>query len=286
MRGGKNAKVLRRSPFLEAVMFQDSSNTMKLLSLLYFCMTLHAFSQLRRNWGALDTKSLFLLSMSTACALRLMCFVGFCLLDETRQHVSPTSYVTPELDMYARAVVLLFDIPDFVLVSTYVLLLVVWAECFVGSRRHWLSARNYKETWHRCYLGLNVVLYGTQLSLYCALVSSDRTITLLYLVPAIATFAVPVVHFVFYVFLALRFAGFPMVSNAKKDRLERLTRVTAAWTVGRVFWATAVLTSVFKKTVPGATVGGVAIVALFLLTEICPFILTLDSGLLNSLLGD
>lgn len=37
---------------------------------------------------------------------------------------------------YDKAVIVLFDLPDYIIVSTYVLMILVWAECFLESRFH------------------------------------------------------------------------------------------------------------------------------------------------------
>lgn len=283
-----------KSPFLEAVIFQDDEigSTMLLLCLLYFCVTVHAASKLppllssRRQF---NTKHLFLVSMTTTCCLRLMCFAGFCLLDASELSaggVTSSSVVSSQLDTYATVVAILFDLPDFMLISTYVLLVIVWAEAFLGSRSHWLSARHFKRDWHRAYLVFNLLLYGAQLCLYAAILLSDlNAVRFLYLVPACVTFVVPLTHLLLYIFLSLTFAGFPTVSAAAADRVAQLTRVTAVWTAARFLWATAVLTSIFKRTVsPHLRHNtGVAMVALFFLCEIIPFLLTLDSEVLHIL---
>ena len=116
-----------------------------------------------------------------------------------------------DVDFYARALVLLFELPDFVIVSTYVLLLVVWAEAFLGSRRHWLSTAAYRRSWRTFYLVFNVCLYGAQLSLYLLVISEKQFggLRLLYTTLAVVTLAAPGLHFVFWIFLSLKFSGFP-----------------------------------------------------------------------------
>lgn len=283
-----------KSPFLEAVVFQndDIGSTMLLLCLLYFCATVHAASKLP-SWSRrqFNTKHLFLLSMTTTCGLRLMCFAGFCLLDasELSAGVTSNSVVSSQLDTYATVVAILFDLPDFMLISTYVLLVIVWAEAFLGSRSHWLSAREFKYDWHCAYLVFNLLLYGTQLCLYAVIFFSDlEAVRYLYVVPACATFLVPLAHLLLYIFLSLTFAGFPTVSAHAADRVAQLTRVTAVWTAARFLWATAVLTSIFKRTVSShlRQNTGVAMVSLFFLCEIVPFLATLDSDVLRILDDD
>lgn len=45
----------------------------------------------------------------------------------------------------SQAVLVLFDLPDFVFISAYVLLALVWAEAFVQSRSHWLSVKEFRR---------------------------------------------------------------------------------------------------------------------------------------------
>ncbi|CAN0479522.1 unnamed protein product [Laminaria digitata] len=59
--------------------------------------------------------------------------------------------------------------PDFMIISAYTLLAVVWAEAFLQSRRHWLSARVYKRQLLLGYMIFNAALYGGQLILYSML---------------------------------------------------------------------------------------------------------------------
>jgi len=306
------------SPFLAAVLYNEKiGSTMVVLCAGYGYVFFEGAGRLLRDGRRrVNTKTLFLLSVATACGLRLMCFLGFWFV-RGDAFLTVESEVSSELEFYARAVIVLFDLPDFMLASTYVLLLVVWAECFLGSRRHWLSARTFKRTWHHAYLGFNVVLYGAQLLIYCVVFLSDTVdgVALLYVVPAILTFAVPVVHLTLYVFLSLRFAGFPTVSRHAATRLGRVTRITSVWTLSRVAWSAVVSATVLglwppwkqaaknhhddddlrggggeRKSPPlhapprspdAFEFSNVAIVGLFLFTEIVPFALTLDSVLLD-----
>lgn len=44
-----------------------------------------------------------------------------------------------------QAVLVLFDLPDFMIISAYVLLALVWAEAFIQSRSHWLSVKQFRR---------------------------------------------------------------------------------------------------------------------------------------------
>ena len=305
----KAHEMTMRAPFLAAVMYNENiGSTMVVLCLAYAGVFVEASWQLRRE-KSLNTKTLFLLSVTTACGLRFMCFVGFCLIRGSSLwdvRTSLESEVSGDLEFYARAVIVLFDLPDFMLASTYVLLVVVWAECFLGSRRHWLSAITFKQTWHLAYFVFNMVLYSAQLVIYVAVFVSPNLnkglVALLYLVPAVLTFAIPGIHLVLYIFLSLRFAGFPMVSRSAALRLSKVAKVTFVWTASRLAWSIVVSATVLgffshrlclfcprhrrhhsEKHHVFFEIGNVAMVGLFLFTEILPFVLTLDSGLLQLL---
>lgn len=58
---------------------------------------------------------------------------------------------------------------DFSIVSAYVLLGLVWVEAFLQSRRHWLSAVEFRRKMLIGYLVFNMCLYGAQMTLYLLL---------------------------------------------------------------------------------------------------------------------
>ena len=84
----------------------------------------------------LDTKKLFVMSVWLACVVRVMSFVGLGALQIANVQVnySMSSYDGGDDDrdenqaFYDKAVIVLFDLPDYVIISTYVLMTLVWAE--------------------------------------------------------------------------------------------------------------------------------------------------------------
>jgi len=46
-------------------------------------------------------------------------------------------------------VVVLLCVPDFIVVSSYALLIVVWFEAFLDARRHWLDRGSYRWHFHK-----------------------------------------------------------------------------------------------------------------------------------------
>lgn len=154
-----------------------------LASLLFaFCIVLakRKYFFLRRLSGPqLDTKKLLILSAATACFLRIMSFVGVIAMDiaNVRAHYSlaPVSHRSEEgqqtiieknQNFYDSAMTVLFDLPNAIVISTYVLLTLVWAECSLMSRLHTESSVRWQKRWLVWYMIFNSGLYATQIILY------------------------------------------------------------------------------------------------------------------------
>lgn len=276
---------------LGLVLSQPSfEGTLWVLIMLYACLVVHAVTVLSTLRSRVMTSQFQLvLCLTTAACLRLVCFVGCYALwaSSSARRLPPLPDAAGDVEFYAKVVVLLFDLPDFIVVSTYALLLVVWFEGFLEARRHWLDRRAYKRNWRVVYLCFNVLLYGAQTALYVAVFLDAWDVDgvrLLYVVLAAVTLAIPVAHFVAYVALSFRFSGFPMAPRGAKNR-RHLSRVLCSWGVGRSLWGAAVALVVFREGLVDylrdtPQFGTVFLVGLFLVTEICPFVLALDTGLL------
>ena len=91
---------------------------------------------------AMDTKKLFVMSVWLACVIRVMSFVGLFALQMANIKVHYSLGSVDDGDesgdknqkFYDKAVVVLFDLPDYIIVSAHVLMTMVWAECFMHSR--------------------------------------------------------------------------------------------------------------------------------------------------------
>ena len=57
---------------------------------------------------------------------------------------------------------MLFDLPDFIAISTYVLLMIIWLENVHTCRRHWFSVTRFRRGWMYFYLCFNVLFYAAQ----------------------------------------------------------------------------------------------------------------------------
>ena len=183
---------------------------------------------------------------------------------------------------------MLLCVPDFIVVSSYALLIVVWFEAFLDARRHWLDRGNYRWHWRAAYFGLNMGLVGAMVALYALIFFGGHRldgVRYTYVALAAVSIAAPVAHCALYVTLSLQFAPFPLRGGDDENRAHR-SRVVVAWAGGRALWGLIVVTACSHIGTATALrrdpqLGGVALAALFLFTEVCPFALALDSGFLR-----
>jgi hypothetical protein len=149
----------------------------------------------RTGWS---TTQLLVLSIALGCLFRTITFSTLCFFDS--QHTLPPAssniinggdngndlrYIgngllrqkdldrdardantQRDLNFYNKVVAVLFNLPEYLFVSSYLLLVLVWAEAFQSSRRHWFSAEEFRRRWMIFYLIFNGLLYMTQLILY------------------------------------------------------------------------------------------------------------------------
>jgi hypothetical protein len=172
-------------------------------SVLYiWCLVLASrkMSSLHRVNPDLGLKKLLVVSIILICIVRIMTFVGVTAMDiaNVRAHYSPnpsyggeteaeanTGSAGSDIDtsndgtyeysntsssdnqnFYDSSMTILFDLPNAIVVSTYVLLTLVWAECFLQSRFHTESVIKWKKRWLTGYTVFNSCLFFGQIILY------------------------------------------------------------------------------------------------------------------------
>jgi len=126
------------------------------------------------------------------------------------------------------AMTVLFDLPNCIVVSTYVLLTLVWAECFLEARFHTENAVYWKRRLLIGFMIFNTLLYATQLVLYaCIFFSGSNGVVRIILYAAITgiNFTAVMLVLVFYVYLNMRFSGYPYRSAELKASLTRVSTV-------------------------------------------------------------
>lgn len=172
---------------------------------------------LHRMRPEMSTKKLLVCSVGLICLVRIMTILGVAAMNvaNVRAHYSlqPSHYrdknraVNKHQDFYDDAMTVLFDLPNSIVVSTYVLLTLVWAECFLDSRFHTESADQWKKTWLIGYMIFNSALYATQLILYtCIFFAPSDTIvrTILYAAITGTNFTAVFLVLTLYIYLNVR----------------------------------------------------------------------------------
>ena len=260
----------------------DYESTVGIVGILYATVAAHAGAAYKRTPPQKTRARRLTGSLCAASAIRALGFMLFAILT----HAPGT-----RSRLFAKGVVVLLCVPDFIVVSSYALLIVVWFEHFLDARRHWLDRNQYRWHFRIAYFGLNVVLVGAMVLLYALIFFSGIDgVRYTYVALAGVSIAAPVAHCALYVTLSLQFAPFPLRGGDDEHRAHR-SRVVVAWAFGRALWGLVVVTACSQIGTATALrkdpqLGGVALAALFLFTEVCPFALTLDSGFLGLVDGD
>ena len=255
----------------------DYESTVGIVGILYATVAAHAASSYKRTPPQKTRARRLTGSLCAASTIRSLGFAAFAILT----HAPGT-----RSRLVAKGVVVLLCVPDFIVVSSYALLIVVWFEAFLDARRHWLDRSSYRWHWRAAYFGLNVVLVGAMVLLYALIFFSGIDgVRYTYVALAIVSIAAPAAHCALYVTLSLQFAPFPLRGGDDESRAHR-SRVVVAWAFGRALWGLTVVTACAQVGTAAALrrdpqLGGVALAALFLFSEVCPFALALDSGFLR-----
>ena len=200
--------------------------------------------------------------------------------DTTNSSGSDSSDRDHYQSFYDASMAVLFDLPNTIVVSTYVLLTLVWAECLVQSRIHTVNTLQLKRKWLLGYTIFNSSLYFTQLVLYSTLVFVSRSKTVKNILYAGMTgmncSAVGLVAFTYF-YLNIKFAGFPTRSPFAKKAFRRISKVLALWTASRILWAIIMLV-VYVKGIEllHANYSAVLLGFLFVACEIVPIVVMLD----------
>ncbi|KAL7465943.1 hypothetical protein ACHAXS_006255 [Conticribra weissflogii] len=288
-----------------------------LSSLLFlFCLVLakRKYDYLTRvNNGSrrLDTKKLLVLSAATASFLRIMSFVGVIAMDianvrthytlkpathqrrdhedDSQQRNSHEKYQHPEdknQSFYDSSMTILFDLPNAIVISTYILLTLVWAECSLLSRFHTENSVHWRKKWLIWYMIFNTGLYATQLVLYILIFVSGMESTQVVLVRNVVNVAMAGINFAavflvfcLYIYLNVSFSGFPYRSQSSKESLRKITNVMLLWSLSRMIWGAAMLVIYIKDVDLLSTKSGLEpliLFLLFILCEIAPIIVLMD----------
>jgi hypothetical protein len=139
---------------------------------IYLLLTIHCYYKLKYLHGIskdLNTRKLLTMSCFLTSLLRVMSFAtisAFTVGDFDLKSSLEEDDISGDgkEEFFDKSMIVLFDLPDFSIISAYMLLVIVWAESFLLSRRHWMSAVRYRRIWLLGYLVFNTCLYLVQVS--------------------------------------------------------------------------------------------------------------------------
>jgi len=196
------------------------------LAVIYLFLAIYIYSRLiwlqKYSAQGLNTRKLFVMTCLLTAILRCMSFSSMVVLDLARIHFKVESTgsrsdssnglgdddSTGNANFFEKALIVLFDFPDFSCVSAYILLFVIWAETYLESRRHWLSTYEFRRRWLLGYFCINTLLYLSQLALYSLLFipSVDEYVesNLIYLTLSGFSVLLPCLWLIIYIFLIIQ----------------------------------------------------------------------------------
>jgi hypothetical protein len=105
-----------------------------LLGVVYLALSLHAYRRLKyleKDSSELNTRKLFVMSCFLCCVLRVMSFTSIVVLNFGYINVDDTLNSEDEDTFLGAAMLVLIDFPNYVIISAYMLVAVVWAEAFL-----------------------------------------------------------------------------------------------------------------------------------------------------------
>jgi hypothetical protein len=205
-----------------AFVFEGLLGATVTLACLYFLLSIFLYYKLfwlqTHSTQGLNTRKLFAMTCLLTSILRCMSFSSMALLCIGRVDFSmdnnnnlfqnDDNKDSNDYTFFEKSLIVLFDFPDFCYVSAYVLLLIIWAETYLKSRRHWLSSFKYRKFWMLSYFVFNIILYGCQFAFYSLLfipsVDNNVLMNLIYLTLAAFSIFLPLTWFTLYFFLAIQ----------------------------------------------------------------------------------
>jgi hypothetical protein len=206
---------------MPALVFEGLTGASVTLASIYCAVAIYTTNQLvwlhKNSATGLNTRKLFVMTCLLTAVLRVMSFASMAILDLANEdfHVNPSGNNVANddddgdtSDFFNGAFLILFDFPDFCGISAYMLLILVWAESYLRSRRHWLSNFRFRRMWMLIYFVFNTVLYASQVTLYflvlAPFIDSGFELTLIYLTLATFNIGLPVCWSVAYIYLAIQ----------------------------------------------------------------------------------
>lgn len=207
---------------MPALVFEGLTGASVTLAAIYVGVAVYTVKQLiwlhKNSSTGLNTRKLFVMTCLLTSVLRIMSFSSMAILDfanedfhidpSSQQHTNDDGNDESNEDFFNGAFLVLFDFPDFCGISAYMLIILVWAEAYLRSRRHWLSNFRFRRNWMLIYFIFNTILYSSQVTLYSLLlvplIDNKIELTLIYLTLATFNIGIPVCWSAAYLYLAIQ----------------------------------------------------------------------------------
>lgn len=183
-----------------------------ILSIIYLLLTLYGCRRLlslHKQNPRLNTRKVFVMSCLLSTFLRVLSFGTMSGLNYFDYKVTTknTDSESSTQSFFDKASLVMFDLPDFCFVSAYILLLVVWCEAVLASRKHWIATSSYKQQSLLVYLVFNIVLYSMQVVLYMFMfvpsIDQKILVDLIYLTMGAINLGLPTIWICIYLYLSL-----------------------------------------------------------------------------------
>ena len=190
---------------------------------------------------------------------------------------------TSDNDFFNKAIFVLMNLPEFVCVSTFLLLVLVWSD--TSQRMRNIDAYGYRSTNFRCkwmvaYLVMNTLIYTGCFILYVLLFvfpgechNAFDLFTVIYYFVGVANVGLPCFVAFAFAYSSVYLAGFPIHSVSGREAMKKTSLVTLFWSGARLASGITTLAHGLDATLPpkmdivGHTV---FVIVYFGFTEIIP----------------
>lgn len=190
--------------------------------------------------------------------------------------------------------VMLFTIPEYVILSTYAILFFHWLEIYIFSHEQFVvpSRAIFRTKWKCVFWVLTVILYALLTTLYVLLSvrpdqAQDNVFNIIEYTAAIGCFILPgLMGVVSYYFAFFMLSGFPFASSIQREQVAKINTVFGLWTIGRIARGVLLVISIednWQQTLDSIYLGMV-VVSILAVSEFFPFMLVLDEGITRVLL--
>ncbi len=200
-----------------------------------------------------------------------------------RRSTCPPAPIAP-FTILAGAQAILFNVGDFVALSSFALVIVAWVLGTFEAYAHLYSRTTAQRFAWVVFLSGNSLLYLVQIGLYVWLflapAREEVILQTIYGILATLNLASIVAVLVLWLVLWCHFSGFPISTRVSRARLTRLRWMVVLWTFSRLVWGILAVVAVDEQLVHAMVPWqfGVIIATVFLFGEVLPSVAVLAVG--------